>query len=284
MIDDLCERDSFSKLLFAHPNKFDVSYEINPYMDTSVDVGNYEKDWLNCVRKLRKHAKVNTVDYHTYETEGKNITDLPDSVFVANHGFGIPGSNDIILSNMENKERSDEVKYFEKFCYHNDYNTKHISKDYSFEGGGDAKWHPKKDLLWLSYGFRTDYEALSEIDTMLDSKTIKLELVNPKYYHLDVCFKPLSVSDVLIIPDAFSTRSLEMIKDIFDNVYNVPNDEKDDFACNCVTLPNNKVAIDKHNTETINLLENKGYKTVKVNTKEFTKAGGSIDCLTIKLP
>lgn len=284
MIDNLPQRETFSKLFFAQPNNFNISYEINPYMDKNKEVGNYRKNWVDCVKKLREHINVNTVDYETYEIDGQDIKQLPDSVFIANHGLGIPGSRKVILSNMKNQERSDETKYFEELCQHKNYRTNHISEEYNFEGEGDAKWHPKKDLLWLAHGFRSDYGALNEIDDIVNSDTVKLELINEKYYHLDVCFKPLGVDDVLIIPEAFKSGSVDKIKNIFDNVYTVPDTEKESFACNCLRLPNGKVAIDDDNVKTIELIENIGYETVKVNTKQFRKAGGSIDCLTIKMP
>lgn len=284
MIENIPYRKEFSYKLLSKPNNFKISYEINPYMNKNSKIENYEDDWCSIVKELRKYTKIKTVNYKNYNIKELDITQYPDIVFAANHGLGIPGTNKIILSNMNNKQRVNEIKYFKMWCDNQGYNTLEINDKYKFEGEGDGIWHPKRDLLWLGYGFRSDYGAIEEIDTIIESKTISLELTDERYYHLDVCFTPLSETDVLIIPDAFTSDSLDKIVDIFENVYYVPKSEKNTFACNSKMISKNTVAIDKINSKTIKLLNKKGYNVLEVDTKEFRKAGGSIDCLTLEIP
>lgn len=284
MIKNIPYRKEFSYKLLSKPNNFRISYEINPYMDKNTKIQNYEDDWYSIVEELKTHTQIKTVNYDNYNIKDLDVNQYPDIVFVANHGLGIPGTNKIILSNMNNKQRTNEIDYFETWCENHGYDTLEISDKYKFEGEGDGIWHPKRDLLWLGYGFRSDYGAIEEISTIVESKTISLELTDEKYYHLDVCFTPLSETDVLIIPEAFTFESIDKIKQIFENVYHVPQSERDTFACNANLISENTIAIDKINNETIKLLKNKGYNTLELDTKEFRKAGGSIDCLTLEIP
>jgi len=281
-IKNIKDRENFNKLLFTYPTYFDINYSINPYMSTNTVINDVKKDWLNIIKKLRKYVHIKTVDYRTFESNN-TLKQLPDIVFCANHALPTPDGK-FILSNMKYKERQNELKYFEKWAKHNNYPIIKIDKNINFEGNGDAKWHPNKNLLWIGHGPRTDKKAVKEIDKLINSKVIDLELNSPLYYHLDICFTPLDEKTVFIIPEAFSTKSYDKINDIFENVLHIPSDETKTMAGNCSLIAENTVIIDKQNVQTINILKNHGYNVLSFNTKEFQKSGGSVDCLYLKIP
>jgi len=252
-------------------------------MVADVNVDNARKNWFETIRCARKHAHIQTVDYDTFEPSKKPIYELPDAVFCANHAMPIPNDG-FVLANMKNEERKGEPYYFEQWAEHNNYNIHKIDNDINFEGCGDAKWHPNKNLLWLGYGQRTDKQAISQIQSIIDAEIIGLELISPLYYHLDVCFTPLDKDKVIVIPEAFSKESYEKIEDTFDTVFHIPDEDKETMGGNCSRISENTIMIDKQNKETIRILQNNGYTCVKVDTSEFQKAGGSADCLYVKIP
>ncbi len=59
----------------------------------------------------------------------------------------------------------------------------------SFEGAGDALF--VGDHLFQAWGFRTDQAAHAEVARYLDVESTSLQLVDPRFYHLDTCFCPL---------------------------------------------------------------------------------------------
>jgi len=146
---------------------------------------------------------------------------------------------------------------------------------------GDALWHPGRRLLWAGHGVRSDRAAYDELATRLDATVVPLELTDERYYHLDVCFAPLSESTVLIQPDAFTADGREKITSLFEEVLEAPGSEAtDDLAVNVEVL-GETVVLGASAPRTAELLESAGFDVVTVDTSEFQKAGGSVCCLTL---
>lgn len=276
-------RNEFSGLLFSDPTHFRVEYKINPYMEPTVDVKQARSNWVETIRKTRQYTFVQTVDYETFITSNVPISHLPDVVFVANHALPLPNGK-YILANLKPDERKDEPQYFDQWATHNGYNVVDLKPGIDFEGQGDSKWHPKKNLLWVGYGQRTDKKAVEEIKQHTNATVIGLELTSPLYYHLDVCFTALDKDSVIIIPEAFTNEAYEKINSVFQTVYHVPQVDYDTMGGNSSRIAEDTIMIDYKNEQTIQLLEDYGYDVVSVDTTEFQKSGGSVDCLSIRLP
>lgn len=281
-ISDLQDRESFDRLLFSRPDHFSIDYDINPYMNSTENLNNYMSDWEDTINKIKEYTDVSVVNYNNVDIRDYDISNYPDSVFIANHGLPIPGKNKFILSNMKYDVRKPETAFFSKWCDINGYDKIRLSNNSIFEGSGDGIWHPKKDILWLGYGIRSNYYAIEEIRDKISSKIIELELVSNDFYHLDVCFSPLSKSEVLIIEEAFTREGIRKIKSKFDTVYHVPKSDYNTMGGNSTRISDGIIAIDRENKSTIKILENSGYEVVTVNTEEFQKSGGSIDCLFLR--
>lgn len=276
--------NKFNGFLFSNPKFFDVNYKINPYMEGEVNNEKSWSEWSKIVYKFRKYnADVHASDYQTYRQGRTPVESLPDAVFAANHAMPIPDEG-FVLANMADREREPEPYYFSQWADYNGYDVRSINENFSFEGCGDAKWHPEKDKLWLGYGVRTDEQAVKRIRDMVDSDVEKLELQSEHYYHLDVCFEPLGVNEALYIPEAFSSDSVKKLEDSFDNLIEVCDEDKKTMGGNCALVEKNRVFIDKINNCTAKKLRSEGYKTVHVDTEEFMKAGGSVDCLFLRIP
>ena len=59
-----------------------------------------------------------------------------------------------------------------------------------FEGAGDALFCG--DTLLAGYRIRSDIRGHQEMGDLLGCRVIPLELVDPRFYHLDTCFCPLA--------------------------------------------------------------------------------------------
>lgn len=279
------ENMEFSGVLFSDPRHFEIDYKINPYMkDVSINKKKAYQQWFNTIRKIRKYDTVSVVDFETFDPKKVPVSKLPDIVFCANHGVPVPKENEYILSNMKKDQREQEPQYFRNWAEHNGYNVRSIKKGVSFEGEGDAKWHPNRDILWVGYGYRTDEEAVDIIDNMIDSEVKRLTLNSEYYYHLDVCFEPLDKNTVVIIEEAFDQDDITKIKSEFRNVIKVPDEDLETMGGNCARLDDNNVIIDKQNNRTKSMIEQNGFNVITTDTSEFMKSGGSVDCMFVRVP
>lgn len=271
-------------LLLSRPCNFEVSYNINPYMQTGVDTVEAVIQWENAVHRLREYTTVETVDYSTETVNGVSGSELPDIVFCANHAMPLATERAFILSNLRNDVRKPETAYFAKWARNNGYSLIELNGAYPFEGAGDAKWSVDGDSLFLGYGQRSSKKAIDEIEQKVDCHVTKLELVSEKYYHLDVGFTILSESDVIIVEEAFTQKGLSKINRQFETVLSVSENELRTLPGNSARVADGVIAIDSSNTETANKIAKEGYQVIMLDMSEFRKAGGSIDCLLLRLP
>lgn len=283
-ISDYETKEEFSGFLFTHPTYFDVDYVINPYMDVDSEVSGARSNWLSTVRTVRKYSQTETIDIESFDQTDTPIDELPDAVFCANHAMPVLGKDRFILANMKHQERKGEIPYFRKWAEHNGFEIERVPDEFNFEGCGDAKWHPNHNVVWIGYGPRTDFGAVSEIRNMLDAKVIPLELTSGSYYHLDVCFTILDESTAIVVQNGLSDNAYRKIKDTFESVLHVPKEDLDTMGGNSARVSSDTVMIDRHNQATGELLKREGYKVEFVPTETFQKAGGSADCLFLRKP
>lgn len=280
----MTDETKFSGCLFSNPRHFNLNYSINPYMkEGNIDTEKAYEQWSHTVRSMRQKADVATVNYDTFEPVKTSTPNLPDIVFCANQGLSVPGSG-YILANMNNEERKAETDYFKMWAEHKGYEVRELEDDITFEGEGDAKWHPKRDILWMGYGYRTDESAVDRIDSMIDAEVKSLELKSQYFYHLDVCFEPLDSETALVVREAFDETGMEKIRSEFSTVLEVPDSDIRTMGGNCARMDLNSVLIDRRNSQTADMLQNNGYEVHTVNTGEYMKSGGSVDCMFIRIP
>lgn len=274
-------------VVLVEPRFFDRTYEINPHMHGVVDRNNAKKQW----RQLRAVYErllddVRVMDpAETYRSLPRRSVapqpvDRPDMVFVANHALPTPNGEEFVLSRMSTTERSHEPKYFETWARNQGYRV-HDPPAAAFEGMGDALWHPGRELLWGGYGIRTERGAYEELAARLDVPVVPLELVDERYYHLDVCMAPLSESTVLIQPEAFTVAGRAKIEALFDRVLTAPPSEASDTLAVNMEVIDGTVITGTDTPETTATLEDAGFEVVSVDTSEFLKAGGSVCCLSL---
>ncbi|NNF03419.1 MAG: amidinotransferase [Rhodothermales bacterium] len=269
------------RVLFASPDYFNVKYVINPHMEGhigEVDVDEAQREW----NRLRTAYDGLGLDTHVVPAR----PGLPDLVFCANQTLPYLSKNDdskgVVLSRMFAVQRRDEVPFLAEFFSNLGYDVLDdlIDENTSFEGMGDALWHPGRRLLWGGYGYRTSAGAYDVISDRLDVDVLLLQLEDPDFYHLDTCFCPLNESSVLIWPGAFTDEGVALIEAVFEHVLEAPEDESRSlFACNAHCPDGRNVVIQRGCSKTTAMLRSAGFVPVEVDTGEFLKSGGSVFCM-----
>jgi len=261
--------------LMCEPRYFEVSYVINPWMTGNQGLVNMElaaKQWKNFHDILSSKASIRLIE---------PVAGLPDMVFTANGGL-VCRDHEVIVSSFRYPERQDESPYFSKYFEDSGYCILWLNGDIKFEGAGDVLFD-SNGQVWFGYGHRSDVEALDEIATILHARVNGLTLVDPRWYHLDTAFCPLANGYVIAYEKAFSSQSVNKIKNEFSNrIIWISDRDANNFACNAVNIGND-VILNKASDELKAALSKINFSVIEVDVSEFIKAGGACKCLTLEL-
>ena len=257
------------KVLMCEPTFFDtLDYSINPWMKPgTIDGKKAMSEW---------HALVKA-----YESQGINVEvieqqkGVPDMVFATDQG--IVQDKTVLLSRFWTKERRGEGKYYEEWFRNHGYTIKRLPNDVYLEGNGDSYlWN---DKLFIGVGYRADNETCKTVSKLLAKEVIPLQIIDPKFYHLDVGFFPLNQETVFYYPPAFSEESRGVLQKLVSNLIEFTEDEANGFCANSV-VTDHHVVHQKGNETFKTKLQDLGYTSIEVETGEFMKSGGGAHCLT----
>jgi N-dimethylarginine dimethylaminohydrolase len=272
---------SHPRFLMCPPVHYGVRYVINPWMEEGVRHHTYDEastQWSNlrAVMEGPAGARVETLE---------PAPGLPDMVFTANAGL-VVGSL-FVPSRFRYRERSGEEPYFADWARRAGLVRQELPPGVRFEGAGDALFDRVRPILWLGHGFRTDREAappLSEILAPLGYAVEPLRLVDPRFYHLDTCFCPLSDGSALYYPKAFDTESIRRLEEVVPREDLIAVDERDAvaFACNAVNV-GDKIVLNAASPALRERLERRGFAVIVTPLGDFLYSGGAAKCLTLRL-
>lgn len=288
-LSDLAPMPLPTRVLMASPEHFRVAYVINPHMAENVgtvDAGAAQAQW-EAIRAAYERLGV-AVDVLEADPE------FPDLVFCANQtlpfvetvNLGEEPRYGVVLSRMHAEQRRGEV---ELLCAHfagrgYDLYTLPTELTGSFEGMGDALWHPGRRLLWGGYGFRTDRRVYAHLAEVTGAPVLKLRLDDPDFYHLDTCLALLREDAALWYPGAFDAEGRALLESVIPTLLEVPEDEaRHLFACNAHCPDGEHVLIQEGCEATEELLRTNGFTPVPLDTSEYLKAGGSVFCMKLPL-
>ena len=256
-------------LLMCRPNHFEVIYDINHWMHDQaghVDSDKANSQWYNLFDAVSRHCVIHLID---------GVKNLPDLVFTANAGF-VQGNN-AILSKFATQERQPEESIFRQWFERKEFSVYQPTANY--EGEGDHLVD-NRGRHWMGSGFRTSPGAAAEIQPILKTTINTLELVDPRWYHLDTCFCPLPNHDaVMWYPGAFGQESQSKIRESFSNSIEISLSDALLFSCNCICIGNNLFM--PTGSTVANKLRTLGYGVTEVELSEFLKAGGAAKCLVL---
>lgn len=235
--------------LMCRPDYYQVDWVINPWM--TGNVGNVDRElahqqWKNLHSIVSNLAKVELID---------QSPSLPDMVFTANAGLVVRELGYVWLSRFAKPQRRGEERLFAGWFIADglDILSQPPSQMNFFEGAGDAVVDFNGEY-WVGYGMRSTLRAIESLAKFFDNKKFHpLELKDPRFYHLDTCFAPLSKGHTLWYPGAFTTASywsvavrngrntgfaVEGDVPLPDMLIDVDESDAMKFACNCLCIDN----------------------------------------------
>jgi N-dimethylarginine dimethylaminohydrolase len=206
------------------------------------------------------------------------VPGLPDLVFTAN--AALIHADTAVLSRFRHFQRQGEEKHYQAWLAEHGFQIRHLPPGMAFEGAGDALFCGEN--LFAGYRVRSDILAHQQIAETIGCRVIPLELVDPRFYHLDTCFCPLDPASAVHYPPAFDAYGRKALGEFVEDLIPVSPEEACEFACNAVVLGRSVVT----NTGCPELhrdLAERGFTPHATPLGEFLKAGGSAKCLTLRL-
>lgn len=251
---------------------FGVLYEINPWMSREIPAhpGRSLEQWTKLVETLRAAgADVELID---------PVDGLPDMVFTANGGF-VWGER-FVSSRFVHAERSGEAAYFNVWAAAQGMQVLKLSGRPYFEGAGDAL--PFRDRIVAGYRIRSEFDAHTALAKELDVEVLSVELVDQRFYHLDLTFCPLDERRALVVPEAWDHYGRDVVTSVVPEPIVLEPDEAAAFCANSVVVGN--VVVMPACTPRLEAeLNAVGFEVRVSPVDEFLKAGGGVRCLTLAL-
>ena len=152
------------------------------------------------------------------------------------------------------------------------------------EGAGDCIWDATRGRFWAGYGQRSTRQAADEVAAFFGREVTALELVSPRFYHLDVCFCPLSGGEIFYYPPAFSAASLVGIRDVVasEDLIEATDEDAARFNVNAVNI-DDRLVMASASPHLVARLAERGYRVTEVDLLPFIMSGGGAYCMTLRL-
>ncbi len=266
------EFSTTARILMCPADYFGIEYEINPWMNmqqgTSPQLA--LRQWQRLYQTLCDlGAAIDLLE---------PIPGLPDLVFTANAGLVF---HDMFLpARFRFGVRQGESPHFEKWARDRGFTLVPLPESMNFEGAGDALFCG--DTLFAGYRFRSDVRSHQWVGERLGVAALPLELVDPRFYHLDTCFCPVAPGVAIYYPGAFDEYGRSVLKDRIDCLVEVSAEEAVSFSCNAVVV-GRSVVLNQGAPKLAAALESLGFNVRPLEFSEFIKSGGSAKCLTLRI-
>ncbi|MEL3949414.1 MULTISPECIES: dimethylargininase [Streptomyces] len=261
------------RYLMCAPAHFKVTYSINPWMDPTkpVDVPLAVAQWEDLRDRYRSLG-------HTVE-ELTPHPDLPDMVFAANGATVVDGR--VLGASFVHPERQPEAAAHLEWFRANGFTEVHEPTHIN-EGEGD--FATTSGYVLAGRGFRASPLSHGEAQEVFGRPVIGLDLVDPRYYHLDTALAVLddATDDVMYYPGAFSPGSQAVLRRLFPDALIATEEDALALGLNAVSdglhvlLPQAAVGL-------FEPLRERGYEPIGMDLGELLKGGGSVKCCTQEL-
>ncbi len=259
------------RYLMCPPTHFAVTYAINPWMDPSVPV-----DAELAMRQW-------TTLHDTYRALGHRveliepIAGLPDMVFAANGGLVVDGR--ALGARFHGPERAPEADAYLAWLAANV--DTHVHRPArAMEAEGDLL--AIGEVVLAGHGFRTDPAAHDEVAAVLEREVVSLQLIDPRYYHLDTCLAVLDDTTIAWLPSAFAPAAQAELRRRFPDAIEASAADAAALGLNAVS-DGRHVVLAAEATDLAEALSARGFTPIPVELSELRKAGGGPKCCTMEL-
>lgn len=257
--------------LMCRPAHFTVDYSINPWMDPAkpTDNGAALAQWEQL------HALFTSLG-HTVELI-EPLPGLPDMVFAANGATVVDGK--VLVARFRYQERVAEAPGYAAWFRENGFQD---VRQAGFTNEGEGDLLVVGDRILAGTGFRTDREAHAEAAEFLGREVVTLELVDPRYYHLDTALAVLSDTEIMYYPEAFTAESRAVLERLYPDALLATAADAGVFGLNAVS-DGKHVILPEAAVDLAERLRERGFTPIGVNLTELLRAGGSVKCCTLEL-
>ncbi|MBU8825517.1 dimethylargininase [Mycolicibacterium goodii] len=252
------------------PQYFTVEYAINPWMDLTTGV-----DTQRAVDQWRVLHDIYVDLGHTVDLVPPR-GGLPDMVYAANGGFVI--GRTAVIARFAYPQRAPEAEAYAQWAAAHGLET--VFTQHVNEGQGDLLLVGSN--LLAGWGFRTDRRAHDEIAAITGLPVLSLELVDPRFYHLDTALAVLDDTTVAYYPPAFSPDSRRRLEELFPAAIEVATSDAYVLGLNVVS-DGKHVVLPAAATGFADQLRRAGFEPIGVDLAELLKGGGSVKCCTLEL-
>lgn len=267
------------RYLMCRPEHFTVSYKINPWMEPANPT-----DTALAVRQWQAL-------YDTYLALGHEvhlidpIEGLPDMVYTANGGFVIGGV--AYGAKFRFQERVPEGPAFMEWFRANGFEV--VEPVEVNEGEGDFLL--VGDTILAGTGFRSTGDSHRELSEVFGKEVVSLNLVDPRFYHLDTAISVLDPvegaggvdrANIAYLPGAFDERSQAILAERYPDAIRVADADGAVFGLNSASDGLNVIISPRAKGFEAQLRE-RGYNPVLVDLSELLLGGGGIKCCTLEL-
>ncbi len=265
--------------LMCRPEHFTVSYTINPWMEPA-----------NPTDTAKAVAQWQTL-HDTYIALGHDvqlidpIDGLPDMVYTANGGFLI---DDVAYgAKFRFQERVPEGPAFMEWFAANGFQVAEPVE--VNEGEGDFLL--VGDTILAGTGFRSTGDSHRELTRCSARRSSSLNLVDPRFYHLDTALSVLDPvqgpggvdkANIAYLPGAFDDASRAILEERYPDAILVADEDGAVFGLNSASDGRNVIISPRAKGFEAQLRE-RGYNPVLVDLSELLLGGGGIKCCTLEL-
>ncbi len=212
---------------------------------------------------------------HTVEMV-EPVAGLPDMVYAANGGLLVNGK--AVVARFAYPQRTGESAAYAEWMSRHGYRpaeTRHVN-----EGQGDLL--VVGSIILAGYGFRTQRAAHDEIAGLTQMPVVSLELVDPRFYHLDTALAVLDDTTIAYYPPAFSDESRATLLELYPDAIEVSGADADVLGLNVVSDGLN-VVMPAAAAGFAEQLREAGFRPIGVDLSELLKGGGSVKCCTLEV-
>ncbi|HEY0815546.1 MAG TPA: amidinotransferase [Pseudonocardia sp.] len=257
--------------LMCRPEHFAVTYAINPWMHpgVAVDVDLAVAQW-DALRRtyLDLGHRVDLID---------PVPGLPDMVYAANGATVVDGV--VYGARFRHTERSPEAAAHRAWFAAAGFGEV-VVPEYTNEGEGDLLVAGR--VILAGSGFRTDPHAHVEAARVLRRAVVPLELVDPRFYHLDTALAVLDETTVAWLPEAFAPDSRSVLRRRFPDAVLATQADAAVLGLNAVS-DGRHVVLPAEATDLATALAERGFVPVPVALSELRKGGGGPKCCTLEV-
>jgi N-dimethylarginine dimethylaminohydrolase len=205
------------------------------------------------------------------------IPGLPDMVFAANGATVIDGK--VLAAQFRYPERAEEGPAYLNWFAERGFATQEAKS--VNEGEGDLLLTER--YLLAGTGFRTDLPAHAQAQELFGRPVITLQLVDPRFYHLDTALTVLGGSaGIAYLPEAFSAGSQKVLRQLFPEA--ILADERDAAVLGLNAVSDGRRVVLPVQAEGLaRALRAGGYEPIGVDLSELRRAGGGPKCCTLEV-